>query len=133
MQTPSETTPSPRTPWRARLGWMFVGGAAVVGAETVLVVFLLAGMPCESQKSTAELSISRISEKVKIFQVKKKRLPASMEELYAGESQPKDPWGNPFVIQNGAEPAGYDIVSYGANGEVGGTGLDADVRLSELD
>jgi general secretion pathway protein G len=112
---------------------MFVGGAVVVGVETVLVAVLLAGVTGEPQSSTAELSITRIHEKVKIFQVKKKRLPTSLAEVYAGEFEPRDPWGNRFVMQASVGASGYDIVSYGADGKVGGKGGDADIRLSDLD
>ncbi len=95
--------------------------------------------PAESDVETATSprppwhALLGFNEKVKLYKVKNKRLPSSIEALYAGEFQPRDPWGNPFVIQNGRGPAGYDIVSYGADGEVGGTGPDADVRVSELD
>lgn len=131
MHPPSDPTPPPRTPWRVRLGWMFVGGALVVAAETALLMLSFSGD--EPQGYVAELSISRIHEKAKIFEVKKRRLPSSIDELYAGETVPKDPWGEPFHWETRSEPPGYDIVSYGADGAPGGSGTDADIRLSDLD
>lgn len=39
-----------------------------------------------------------------------------------------DPWGNPYMIRvPGTENPDFDIVSYGANGEPGGEGYDADI------
>jgi general secretion pathway protein G len=45
----------------------------------------------------------------------------------------KDPWGHDYVYL--AAPTGgaaYDIMSLGADGQVGGTGLDADISLRDL-
>lgn len=42
---------------------------------------------------------------------------------------PKDPWGNPYVyVCPGVRNTNsYDILSYGADGQEGGTGEDADI------
>lgn len=48
---------------------------------------------------------------------------------YLRRSVPLDPWGNPYVyISPGeANPNGYDLLSYGADGQPGGEGEDADI------
>lgn len=47
---------------------------------------------------------------------------------------PKDPWGNPYIYTSpGANGAPFDIVSLGADGQVGGTGPDADISLKDVD
>lgn len=94
------------------------------------LTFGLAGIFTDAQRSTAELSISRINEKVKIYQVKKKKLPESIAELYSGESEPKDPWGNSFHFKKGGKN-GYDIICTGADGKEGGSGKDEDIKLSD--
>ena len=38
-----------------------------------------------------------------------------------------DPWGNPYVYRNPGASGPYDIISYGADGQEGGDGDDADV------
>lgn len=38
-----------------------------------------------------------------------------------------DPWGNPYIYVYPGENGEYDIISYGADGEPGGEGLNADV------
>ena len=48
---------------------------------------------------------------------------------YLRRSVPPDPWGNPYQYASPGEhnPRGYDLLSPGANGQVGGDGEDADV------
>lgn len=46
---------------------------------------------------------------------------------------PKDPWSNDYVyLVPGPDGQPYDIVSYGADGQPGGEGEDADIRGSEM-
>lgn len=40
---------------------------------------------------------------------------------------PKDPWGNEYVYQFPGEHGEYDIVAFGADGQPGGEGENADV------
>jgi general secretion pathway protein G len=42
---------------------------------------------------------------------------------------PLDPWGRPYVyvFPGEANPKGFDLLSYGADGKLGGEGEDADV------
>jgi general secretion pathway protein G len=48
---------------------------------------------------------------------------------YLRKQAPLDPWGNPYVYISPGEvnQAGYDLVSYGADGQPGGEGENADV------
>lgn len=43
------------------------------------------------------------------------------------KSLPKDPWGRPYLYQNPGQHAEIDIFSYGADGQPGGTDMNADV------
>jgi general secretion pathway protein G len=38
-----------------------------------------------------------------------------------------DPWGNPYIYRNPGENGPYDLLSFGADGQEGGEGADADV------
>jgi general secretion pathway protein G len=40
---------------------------------------------------------------------------------------PKDPWGNPYQYRQPGEHGAFDVFSYGADGEPGGEGLNADI------
>ncbi len=45
----------------------------------------------------------------------------------------KDPWGHDYVyVAPGTNSAAYDLMSLGADGQVGGTGLDADISVRDL-
>ena len=48
---------------------------------------------------------------------------------YLKKAAPPDPWGNPYVytIPSTAPGKDYDLTSYGADGQPGGTGVNADV------
>lgn len=120
---------------RSRRGMTLMEVMIVIAIILLLMgalTFGLAQMFGEAQGDTASLMIARINEKVKIYQVKKKKLPDSLEELYKGEDVPKDPWGNAFVLRKGGNK-GYDIISYGSDGKEGGTGAAADIKLSDMD
>ena len=60
-----------------------------------------------------------------------------------GDSVPKDPWGNPYYYTASSSSGGtsgtlgtsgrdYEIVSYGHDGQPGGTGRDADISSADL-
>ena len=40
---------------------------------------------------------------------------------------PNDPWGHTYVYRSPAERGPYDIMSYGSDGQEGGTGTAADI------
>lgn len=48
---------------------------------------------------------------------------------YLRKELPLDPWGRPYVYQSPgtANPDSYDLLSYGRDGQPGGSGEDADV------
>ncbi|MGD0551819.1 MAG: type II secretion system major pseudopilin GspG [Sedimentisphaerales bacterium] len=49
-------------------------------------------------------------------------------------SLPKDAWGNEFIYQLSPESGkAFVIISYGADGEEGGEGLNADLRSTDAD
>jgi general secretion pathway protein G len=59
--------------------------------------------------------------------------PAGLEEKWNGpylkKSQLLDPWGNPYLyIPEGQfNPGSFDVISYGADGQEGGEGENADI------
>ena len=46
---------------------------------------------------------------------------------------PKDPWGNDFVYLSPGLNGDFDLSSYGADGEAGGEGDDADINNWEIE
>ena len=55
--------------------------------------------------------------------------PANWRGPYLRKAVPLDPWGNPYVYISPGEvnPNGYDLLSLGADGKLGGEGENADV------
>jgi general secretion pathway protein G len=46
---------------------------------------------------------------------------------YLKKAVPLDPWGHPYVYVSPGEHADVDLISYGKDGQPGGTGENADV------
>lgn len=46
---------------------------------------------------------------------------------YLKKSVPADPWGNPYVYKIPGEHSEYDLLSFGKDGQAGGTGEAADI------
>ncbi len=46
---------------------------------------------------------------------------------------PKDPWGNEYTYLSPGSQSDFDIISYGADGESGGEGKDADINNWETE
>ena len=44
-----------------------------------------------------------------------------------GNAVPNDPWKRPYIYRSPGEHGAYDIMSYGADGQEGGTGAAADI------
>jgi general secretion pathway protein G len=56
-------------------------------------------------------------------------MPTNWRGPYLRKEVPNDPWGRPYVYRSPGEvnPTGYDLLSLGADGKLGGEGEDADV------
>ena len=95
------------------------------------------------QQRTAELQkarmdVTRIYDAAVSFRLKKNRWPRDLEELIAGrppeiqgfKNVPKDPWGQPYVIEPGEEHYDWAVKSLGPDGAEGG---DDDIKSNEKD
>jgi general secretion pathway protein G len=98
----------------------------------------------ESKVKAAHIQIQSFASALDLFYLDNGRYPSSGEGLAAlvqrpGASQswngpylkgaivPNDPWGHPYIYRSPGEHGPYDIISYGADGQEGGTGTAADV------
>jgi len=88
-----------------------------------------------SQQDTTVLAMNKVAGVIEIHMLRKKRPPAASEGLagvFSGETPPTDSWGNDFIyVTPGPNGAPYDLISLGSDGQEGGTGGAADIRLSE--
>ena len=62
------------------------------------------------------------------------RIPDNYQEGGYLKNVPRDPWENPYIyLSPGVHDKDYDLISYGADGEPGGEGFDADINSWELE
>jgi general secretion pathway protein G len=98
----------------------------------------------ESKVKAAKIQIESFSSALDLYYLDMGRYPVSGDGLAAlvarpGNAQewngpylkggvvPNDPWGHPYVYRSPVERAPYEIVSFGADGQEGGTGTAADI------
>lgn len=90
----------------------------------------------DAQVQTTIMSMSKVNDRLQIHMLRKKRNSGGsdmLREAYGGEEPPTDSWGNPFhVVMPGPNGLDYDIISFGADGQEGGTGANADIKWSEV-
>lgn len=93
----------------------------------------------ESKVKTAHIQIESFSSALDLYFLDNGRYPSSQEGLAAlvqrpansaswngpylkTASVPQDPWGRPYIYRAPGDHAPYEIASYGATGQPGGTG-----------
>ncbi len=98
----------------------------------------------ESKVKAAKIQIESFGSALDLFYLDAGRYPTSSEGLAAlvqrpgnsstwngpylkGGVVPADPWGNIYVYRAPGEHGPYDIISYGADGQEGGTGTASDI------
>ena len=98
----------------------------------------------KSQVSAAKLQIGLIEQAIFNFRLDTGKLPdqsRGLENLITnlgnhkkwkgpylkGGAIPPDPWGNEYVYKKPGDHGEFDLISYGADGQPGGSGEDADI------
>ena len=62
------------------------------------------------------------------------RIPENYQEGGYLNNVPRDPWENSYIyLSPGVHDKDFDLISYGADGEPGGEGFDADINSWELE
>jgi general secretion pathway protein G len=101
----------------------------------------------ESKVKAARIQIESLSSALDLYFLDIGQYPASSEGLEAlvqrpgstaawngpylkGNTVPHDPWGKPYIYRSPGQHGAYDILSYGADGQEGGTGAAADITSS---
>jgi general secretion pathway protein G len=98
----------------------------------------------DAKIKAAKIQIESFSSALDLYFLDTGRYPSSSEGLTAlvqrpgtavnwngpyvkGNVVPNDPWGKTYVYRSPAQNAPYEIMSYGADGQEGGTGAAADL------
>ena len=104
----------------------------------------------ESKVKAAKIQMQSFSSALDLLYLDTGRYPSSAEGLNTlvkptsamagwngpylkGGSVPNDPWGKPYVYRSPTERSKFEIMSYGADGQEGGTGTAADITSANND
>jgi general secretion pathway protein G len=123
----------------------------ILGILAALVVPRVLERPDEARVIAAKNDIAAIMSALKLYRLDNGRYPTTDQGLAALvtrpaqppappnwkpngylERLPKDPWGNPYQYLNPGLHGEIDVFSYGADGQPGGTGFDADIGSWDL-
>jgi general secretion pathway protein G len=103
----------------------------------------------ESKVKTTRIQIQSFMTALDLFYLDNGRYPTTSEGLDAlvkagpglekwggpylkGNGVPADAWGHAYVYRSPGVNGSYDIISFGADGQEGGTGLAADISATSL-
>lgn len=98
----------------------------------------------ESKVKAAKIQIESLGTALDLYALDVGRYPSTSEGLSAligppggsngwngpylkGNVVPSDPWGKPYVYRSPGQHGPYDVMSYGADGQEGGSGAATDV------
>jgi general secretion pathway protein G len=118
----------------------------IIGILGALVVPKLLGRTGESRVTAAKVDIATLTGVLKLYKLDNQRYPTTEQGLQALivkpttgpaangwktggyiDKLPKDPWGNPYQYLAPGVKGEIDVFSFGADGQPGGAGEDADV------
>lgn len=103
----------------------------------------------ESKVKAAKIQLQSFAAALDLFNLDAGRYPSTAEGLAAlvrrapgvsawngpylrGGAVPNDPWNNPYIYRAPGERGAYDIMSYGSDGNQGGSGTAADIPLETM-
>ena len=109
----------------------------ILGLLTTLVVINVMPSQDLAMRKKAEADIATIGQALEMYRVSNMTYPTGAQGLavLAGQSGtirrlPDDPWGRPSQYATPAPNGGVDVFSLGADGQPGGEGENADIRLA---
>ena len=117
---------------------------SIIGLIMALVGPRVLNFLSESKVKAAKIQIESLTSALDLYVLDTGQYPSNSEGLEAlmqrpgsttswggpylkGNVVPKDPWGRPYIYRSPGQHGTYDILSYGADGQEGGTGAAADI------
>jgi general secretion pathway protein G len=127
----------------------------ILGILATLLIPRIMERPEEARRMKAKVDIKTLESALKLYKLDNGTYPTTEQGLLAlikkpesapipkqwkeggyieEKSVPKDPWDNPYYyISPAPDGRDYSITSYGADGEPGGTGKNADVSNIDVE
>lgn len=106
----------------------------IIGLLAGAVAMRFGGVVDNARTSRARSDIATLIDAVEMYYLNHSRYPSNTEGLDVVEIKSRtDPWGNPYHYSRpGPDKEPFEIVSFGADGQEGGEGPDADVYSWQL-
>lgn len=121
----------------------------ILGVLGAVVVPNILSRPDTARVQAAQTDLRALSQTLEIYRLDNFQYPSSEQGLESlvdrpsGFPEPKnwnpegylkklptDPWGSPYLYEKTG--SSYSLISLGADGQEGGEGFDADIRLNDL-
>ena len=121
----------------------------ILGILGAVVVPNILSRPDTARVQAAQTDLRALSQTLEIYRLDNFQYPSSEQGLESlvdrpsGFPEPKnwnpegylkklptDPWGSPYLYEKTG--SSYALISLGADGQEGGEGFDADIRLNDL-
>lgn len=116
----------------------------IIGVLAALIVPNVLDRADDAKVTAARTDVNNLMTQLKVYKLDNQRYPTQDQGLNALvqkpstgpaapnwrayiDKLPKDPWGNPYQYLNPGVNGEIDVMSFGADGQAGGEGLDADI------
>ena len=116
----------------------------IIGVLAALIVPNVLDRADDARSTAARTDVANLMQALKLYKLDNQRFPTAEQGLQALvtkpaanpvppnwkpylEKLPNDPWGRPYQYLNPGVKAEIDVMSFGADGQPGGEGKDADI------
>ncbi len=116
----------------------------IIGVLAALIVPNVLDRADDARSTAARTDVTNVMQALKLYRLDNQRYPSAEQGLQALvvrpasgpapinwkpylEKLPNDPWGRPYQYLNPGIKGEIDVMSFGADGQSGGEGKDADI------
>ena len=117
---------------------------AIIGVLAALIVPNVLDRADDARVSAARVDVNNLMQALRLYRLDNQRYPSAEQGLQALvqrpdkppvpgnwkayiDKLPNDPWGQPYIYANPGIRGEVDVMSYGADGQPGGEGNNADL------